>query len=70
MMMGTNHIWFLPMLFWRFCFTRLLKEIEIPIYVKMSLLLILSLTSIMCSTYFRLNKALLYLPFFYWGFEM
>lgn len=68
--MGTNHMWFLPMLFWCFCLTWLLKELKIPINLKMLLVVVLSLTSTMYPSYFRLNKALLYLPFFYWGFEV
>lgn len=64
---GYAHMWFLPMLFWCSIFGILLLRIKGHDYLVLLVLFVLSLVLGLCPLPFRLDKALYYLPFFYFG---
>lgn len=64
---GVGHLWFLPMLFWCFCFTYFIYKIQIKEEIKLICLFLLSIISPGAALPLQLGNTCYYLFFFYLG---
>ncbi len=67
---GPGHLWFLPMLFWCFCFATLFSSLLCKnirsVYLWIALFAV-SIGSIFMPNFFRVNNAMFYMIFFVFG---